>query len=86
MKDYYSTITRAKVLNKFILKIKIQYYIITDLKDEAQEYDIQLNQLLTQFVEKNNIELKVVVERIVKEIKQQDAEEAVDLFFKNLYN
>ena len=52
-----------KVLKKFYRKYQdtlIRYY--TDLKGEPQEYDVQLNQLLKQFVEKNNTELKVVVE------------------------
>ena len=52
------------------------------MKGEPQECDVQLHQLLTQFVEKNNTELKVVVEWIVKEIKQEDAEEAIYLFLQ----
>ena len=72
-----------KVLQKFYAKHKdtlIYYY--TDLKREPQEddHDMQLNQLLKQLVEKNKIKLKVVVQWIVKEIEQEDAEEAVDLF------
>ena len=62
-----------KVLKKFYVKHKdtlIHYY--TDLKVKPQEYYIQLNQLLTQ----------VVVEWIVTDIKQENAEEAVDLFLQ----
>ena len=52
------------------------------LKDEPQKDDMQLNQLLTQLVEKNKTEMKMVVEWIVKEIEQEDAKEAVDLFLQ----
>ena len=41
-----------KVLKKFYIKNNDTLLYYTDLKDEAQEYDIQLNQLLTQVVEK----------------------------------
>ena len=66
-----------KVLKKFFGKHKdTLIYYCTDLKGESQEYDIELKQLLTQFVKKIT-EVKVVVEWIVK-----DAEEAVHLFLQ----
>ena len=71
-----------KVLQFYVKHEDTLIYYYTDLNCERQKYDIQLNQLLTQFVGTNRTELKVVVEWIVKQINQEDAEEAVDLFLQ----
>ena len=54
-----------KVLSKFYSKYKDTLIYYYNLKGE------QINQLLTQLVEKNNTELKFVVEWIVEEINKK---------------
>ena len=60
--------------------MKIHWYYYTHLKEEPQEYDVQLDRLLIQNLFRQiKIHLKVIVERICKQIEKQDAK-VVDLF------